>query len=315
MVYAEDTGTLLDAPFDVVWEYLGSARHGRAHAGSLRNLRPETLTASSARVAAERRRRGRWETFVVRSTDLAPLCLLVEELESSTAGTKTVSLYSPCGDRTRVDVYADVRSDSLPPEEWAPETWARVEGAYREDREPLAEFARGRVGGPLAARRISDLGGRFDVPLEVVWEYLRQGSGHAAAHRSVRDVTVAPLAGSSFLLSAERRLGDRWAKETRRITTLPPLAVGVEWLEGDLAGSKAVSVYRPRGDRTEVDVHGEFVSATIPSGRLEPTVRSILETEFEEDAEPVRALAKSLPRGRSNPVGPVRPKARVRAKG
>lgn len=138
---------------------------------------------------------------------------------------------------------------------------------------------------------IQDEGSFFDAPLGVVWEYNLGGEEHDRAHRTTRNAQFKPLSPTSLVYSAERNWGARWIPESSRITILQPLSMVTEMLEGPLVGSKMVYVYKPRGERTQVDVYGDFVSATIPSVELESTVLRWLESEFNEDAPAVRALA------------------------
>jgi hypothetical protein len=100
-----------------------------------------------------------------------------------------------------------------------------------------------------------------------------------------------PLSETSFVLSMERNMGGHWAKESSRITIFPPLGMAIEILEGPLAGSKMINIYTPKGNRTQIDVFGEFTSSTIPANQLEPAVLANLEGAFNEDAPAIKALA------------------------
>ena len=111
MTYFEDTGSILDAPIDYVWEYLMSEEHGSAHARNARHFEVRETTGSTSVVAAERLLHGEWTPFVSRSTDFPPFAVCNEEIEGDFAGTKFVILYRPHGHQTRVDVYGDIRSD------------------------------------------------------------------------------------------------------------------------------------------------------------------------------------------------------------
>ena len=74
-----------------------------------------------------------------------------------------------------------------------------------------------------------------------------------------------------------------------RISMFPPISVVSEWLDGVLAGSKMVYVYSPQGDRTRIDVYGEFTSKTLPPKEVEAVAREFLENEFRDDAPAVQA--------------------------
>jgi len=137
---------------------------------------------------------------------------------------------------------------------------------------------------------IKDEGSHFDAPIETVWKYL-QGDDHGPAHRSTRNQQMKPLTETSFILSQEQNMNGQWVKTVNRITIFPPVAMSIEILEGPLAGSKMINVYTPKGNRTGIDVYGDFVSKQIPAAQLEPAVRGNLETVFNEDAPAIKSFA------------------------
>ncbi len=158
--------------------------------------------------------------------------------------------------------------------------------------------ARGTVGLSLRDRSrgmvyLADEGSEFDAPIDVVWKYLTEGSAHDRVHRSTRNGRFEPLTHSSFTYAAEREVDGAWQAEAMRITVLEPVAIATVFLEGPFAGSKMVYVYKPRGARTGIDVYGDFTSASLAPERLERAIRSMLDTEFREDAGPIARLAAS----------------------
>jgi hypothetical protein len=70
-----------------------------------------------------------------------------------------------------------------------------------------------------------------------------------------------------------------------RTTAFPPLGRIMEYLEGPLAGSKAMTYYTPMGQKTGITVVGEFVSDTIPESEIKSFVLSLFEKGFDEDVE------------------------------
>lgn len=68
----------------------------------------------------------------------------------------------------------------------------------------------------------------------------------------------------------------------------PPVSVVTEWLEGVLAGSKLVYVYAPKGERTGINVYGEFTSPTLTPEEVEAAARAFLDSEFRDDSSSVR---------------------------
>lgn len=139
---------------------------------------------------------------------------------------------------------------------------------------------------------IKDQGSHFDAPIDVVWKYLQDGEDHSASHQTTRNQQMKPISETSFHLSMERNVNGQWVKEADRITIYPPLAMAIEVLEGPLAGSTMVNVYTPKGNKTGIDVFGEFTSKTIPGNQLERAVLASLEQAFNEDAPAIAALAQ-----------------------
>jgi hypothetical protein len=145
MVYFEDTGTLIAAPLEFVWEYLVSEHHGPAHAKSARHFEVRETIGATAVIAAERFLDGHWKRFVSRSTDFPPFCVCNEEIEGDFAGTKFVLLYRPVGGQTQVDVFGDVQSTEFPPEVAKRRFLGLLEAAYLDDLPVLLELRRVRA--------------------------------------------------------------------------------------------------------------------------------------------------------------------------
>jgi hypothetical protein len=136
---------------------------------------------------------------------------------------------------------------------------------------------------------IKDEGSHFDAPISTVWEFL-QGEMHGAAHVSTRNPHVKPVRDNVVEISMEQNMNGSWVKVVNRITALPPLGVAIEVLEGPMAGTKLLNVYTPKGNRTGIDVYGDFQSPQIPAAQLEPAVRANLQQVFDEDSAAIRAL-------------------------
>jgi hypothetical protein len=137
---------------------------------------------------------------------------------------------------------------------------------------------------------IRDEGSHFDAPIETVWKFL-QADDHGRSHRTTRNQQMKPLSETSFVLSMEQEMNGQWVKVANRITVFPPVGLSIEVLEGPMAGSKIINIYTPKGNRTGIDVYGDFTSSQIPAAQLEPAVRANLETVFNEDSVAIRAFA------------------------
>jgi hypothetical protein len=76
-----------------------------------------------------------------------------------------------------------------------------------------------------------------------------------------------------------------WVKQTLKLTMMPPLGLLLEYLDGDFAGSKAITYYTPKGNKTGVTVVGEWVSKSVPADQLKAMVLKNLEAAYNEDQE------------------------------
>jgi len=135
---------------------------------------------------------------------------------------------------------------------------------------------------------LKDEGSTFDAPIEFVWKYLFGGDAHDAAHHTTRQPSFQKVSEITFEYASERLLRGQWKPDRMRISMFPPLSVVSEWLEGVLEGSKMAYLYAPLGERTRIDVYGEFTSTTLDSTEIEATVREFLDSEFRDDEAVIR---------------------------
>ena len=138
---------------------------------------------------------------------------------------------------------------------------------------------------------IKDEGSQFDAPIDVVWKFIQSPEDHARAHTATRNRQVKPLSETSVVISMEQNMNGQWVKVANRITMAPPLGMIIEVLEGPMAGSKMINVYTPKGNKTGIDVYGDFMSNQIPAHMLEPAVRDNLQAVFDEDSKAIKAFA------------------------
>ena len=136
---------------------------------------------------------------------------------------------------------------------------------------------------------VKDEGSEFDAPVDFVWKYIFGGEAHDTAHKTTRKPTFKKVSDITIEYGSERLLRGKWAPDRLRITMVEPISVLTEWLDGVLAGSKFVYVYSPKGEKTRIDVYGEFTSSTLPPGDVEAAAREFLDREFGDDAPVVKA--------------------------
>jgi len=137
---------------------------------------------------------------------------------------------------------------------------------------------------------IKDEGSQFDAPIETVWKYLQSPEEHNRTHKS-RNFKMKPLSENAAELSWEANMGGNWVGMKTRLTSLPPVGVAIEMVEGPMAGSKFFNIYTPMGAKTGVTVVGDFASKSIPPAQLEPAVRGFLEQVYNEDNAAIKAMA------------------------
>jgi hypothetical protein len=135
---------------------------------------------------------------------------------------------------------------------------------------------------------IEDKGSTFEAPIDFVWKYIFGGGSHDSSHKTTRNSKFGQVSDITILYGSERYLRGKWAPDQMRISMFPPVTVVTEWLEGVLAGSKLVYVYTPQGEKTRIDVYGEFTSKSLPENEVEAAAREFLDTEFDADAPVIR---------------------------
>ena len=124
MVYVRDEGSEFEAPIDFVWRYIfGGEAHDSAHK-TTRNPKFKQVSDITIEYGSVRYLRGKWAPDRLRITMVEPISVTTEWLEGVLAGSKFVYVYSPRGAKTRIDVYGEFTSKTLPPDE--------VEAAARE---------------------------------------------------------------------------------------------------------------------------------------------------------------------------------------
>jgi hypothetical protein len=136
---------------------------------------------------------------------------------------------------------------------------------------------------------IKDEGGTFDASLDVIWKYLQAVDKHGLTHHGPY-TQKKPLSESAMEFSWENKVKGKTVNVKTRVTTLMPLGVAIEIMEGPMAGSKFINLYTPKGDKTEITVIGEFNSDTIPPGEIERNARRFLELIHKEDIAAIKSL-------------------------
>lgn len=145
-VFFHDADTVYDAPIEVLWEFIlnGGEIHGGAHHATLRNFEGRDLSPTCFEATYEVLRGGEWRKSKSRTTLYPPVCKVAEQLEGDYAGSILLWQYWPAGQRTRVDVWARLRSDVLSATELRAHWRESLANAFEEDVAVLPKFLKQR---------------------------------------------------------------------------------------------------------------------------------------------------------------------------
>ena len=145
-VFFHDADTVYDAPIEVLWEFIlnGGEIHGGAHHATLRHFEGKDLSPTCFEATYEILRGGEWRKSKSRTTLYPPICKVSEQLEGDYAGSVLLWQYWPTGKRTRVEVWARLRSDVLSAKELRAHWRESLANAFEEDVAVLPKFLKQR---------------------------------------------------------------------------------------------------------------------------------------------------------------------------
>lgn len=136
----------------------------------------------------------------------------------------------------------------------------------------------------------------YDVPLDVLWEFL-DWEGHGQAHeKSGRNFAILDRTPRGTLVTYETFRGGEWRKVTAWSLDIPPLGRFVEEVEGLYAGTQLVFLYTPMGRRTRLDIVARFVSADLDAEALERQMADSIDAAGVEDEPYLERFARSRTR-------------------
>jgi ligand-binding SRPBCC domain-containing protein len=124
--------------------------------------------------------------------------------------------------------------------------------------------------------------GIFDAPVEKVWRYINDGNSHS--HSGMKFTKVIEQSDKGMTAEVEVKNPDGSShKETWKMTMNPPRAHTTEILSGPMKGSKHTHTYIPMGNKTKVQVEGEFMAQGMDDASTKKAVLSMFEMVFNED--------------------------------
>jgi hypothetical protein len=127
--------------------------------------------------------------------------------------------------------------------------------------------------------------GVFEAPLDKIWKYLQDQTPGVHSHKSIRGMKVLEQKGSAVTQEIEfvNPDGKSTRKETWRFTYNPPHGFEMESLAGMSKGTKYAHRYTPMGNRTRVDVEGDFRLQGMDDASTRQAALGFLAEVFQED--------------------------------
>jgi hypothetical protein len=139
-------------------------------------------------------------------------------------------------------------------------------------------------------------GTMYDVPIDVLWEFMNW-EGHGAAHeKNARNMALLEETPNGVLYSYETRRGGDWRKITGHVLDFQPLGRVVREIEGPYKGTQMVFLYTPVGGKTRLDIIARFVSDVLDPATLERHMVDSLELAGVEDDPYLQSFMQSRTR-------------------
>lgn len=125
--------------------------------------------------------------------------------------------------------------------------------------------------------------GVFDAPMDKLWKYVGDGMMHQ--HKSLKVTKVTPQSANQQIWEADvaNPGGKGSHKETLRFTFNPPKGFSVDYLSGPWKGSKHTHTYTSMGNKTKVEVAGDFRVEGMDDVAAKKSVLAYFNEVFNED--------------------------------
>jgi hypothetical protein len=133
----------------------------------------------------------------------------------------------------------------------------------------------------------------YDVPIELLWEFM-VWEGHGPAHeKTLRNMTVLEEIPHGIRYTCETLRGGEWRKIAGRVLDFPPLVRVVEETDGLYKGTQMVFLYTPVRKRTRLDIIARFVSGVLDPKALERHMVDSIDLAGREDEPYLQKFART----------------------
>lgn len=131
--------------------------------------------------------------------------------------------------------------------------------------------------------------GVFDAPIDKVWKYISDDMMHQ--HKSFK-VTSTEEQGNAMIMHADvaNPGGMGTHKETWKMVVNSPKGFELEYLAGPMKGSRHTHTYTPVGNKTRVEVSGEFRAEGMDDESTKRAVLAYFAEVFEEDQAAMKKM-------------------------
>jgi ligand-binding SRPBCC domain-containing protein len=124
--------------------------------------------------------------------------------------------------------------------------------------------------------------GVFDAPLEKIWRFLQSNEKHE--HKAIKSSKVLEQKGANMTIETEMMNPDGTTRmETWQMTFNPPQGFTIEVVSGRMKGTKHTHTYTPMGNKTRVEVEGEFHAQGMDDNAIRKAALAMLAEVFDED--------------------------------
>jgi hypothetical protein len=129
--------------------------------------------------------------------------------------------------------------------------------------------------------------GVFDAPLDKIWKFLQDETPGVHNHKAIRGMKPIEQKGNAATVEMEmvNPDGKSTRKETWRFVYNPPHGFEMEALAGMSKGTRYSHRYTPMGNRTKVEVEGEFLIQGMDETSIRQAALGFLAQVFDEDSD------------------------------
>jgi len=132
--------------------------------------------------------------------------------------------------------------------------------------------------------------GVYDASIDKIWKFLQDDSPGVHSHKSILGAKTIEEKGNAVVQEMEFRNPDGKSsrKETWRFTFNPPAGFDMESLAGVSKGTRYSHRYTPMGNKTRVEVEGDFRMQGMDDASTRKAALGLLSEIFDEDTRNLR---------------------------